>query len=357
MTQADFSYGVVEGKTRSRSLSIFVDRPHLRQQVREDAEAAGFHVRRAAPLEELLEAPPLSLGEAIIIDCPLLDENALAALAKADRESAVTGAQLIVSTAIGSLDEVFAGFEQSEPQFLVDPSHADRVIALGRVLATGGAGHVREMSNQDQLMLLRLTEQVGQIAARLEAFGAPQGVMLPGIAGAPESGGAGLPDGPAIAFDGEGDAGTDRLIRNSRPPLPDPRLVRRIIRHRQMRAKFIGGDLFADPAWDILLDLTAARAGESPRVRVFSVHRGGRATDHRLALDHPDDRGGFAGAGGGRSGSPPRLHRSRGQHRGFHHSIFRGTGPQRRSARLTGFLGRERRRRSRLWCSGETGCN
>ncbi|WP_234024876.1 winged helix DNA-binding protein [Tsuneonella amylolytica] len=46
--------------------------------------------------------------------------------------------------------------------------------------------------------------------------------------------------------------------------------MRLIIRQRQLRAQFLGGDLFADPAWDILLDLTAARA-EHQRVSVTSL--------------------------------------------------------------------------------------
>ncbi len=43
-------------------------------------------------------------------------------------------------------------------------------------------------------------------------------------------------------------------------PLPDPRLVRKIIRQRQMRSQHFGSNLFADPVWDMLLDLAAARA-------------------------------------------------------------------------------------------------
>lgn len=58
--------------------------------------------------------------------------------------------------------------------------------------------------------------------------------------------------------------------RTTRPPLPDPRLVRNIIRQRQLRARFFDGDIFADPAWDMLLDLTAARA-EHKRVSVTSL--------------------------------------------------------------------------------------
>jgi hypothetical protein len=69
---------------------------------------------------------------------------------------------------------------------------------------------------------------------------------------------------------GKLDEGTERLVRAARPPLPEPRLIRKIIRQRQLRARFFEGDLFADPAWDMLLDLTAARA-EHVRVSVTSL--------------------------------------------------------------------------------------
>lgn len=37
------------------------------------------------------------------------------------------------------------------------------------------------------------------------------------------------------------------------------RSIRNLIRQRRARGRFFPSDLFADPAWDILLDLTAAR--------------------------------------------------------------------------------------------------
>lgn len=52
--------------------------------------------------------------------------------------------------------------------------------------------------------------------------------------------------------------------------MPNPRLVREIIRRRQARAKFFDPALFADPAWDMLLDLAAAHA-EQRRVSVTSL--------------------------------------------------------------------------------------
>ncbi|HEY1091093.1 MAG TPA: winged helix DNA-binding protein [Burkholderiaceae bacterium] len=75
---------------------------------------------------------------------------------------------------------------------------------------------------------------------------------------------------PTPAFATRGDDGSERLVRATRPPLPDPRLLRRIIRQRQLRARFFEEDLFADPAWDMLLDLAAARA-EHKRVSVTSL--------------------------------------------------------------------------------------
>lgn len=59
-------------------------------------------------------------------------------------------------------------------------------------------------------------------------------------------------------------------LRTAKSPLPDSRLVRKIIRQRQRRAEIFRGDLFADPAWDMLLDLTAARV-EHKRVSVTSL--------------------------------------------------------------------------------------
>jgi hypothetical protein len=110
-----------------------------------------------------------------------------------------------------------------------------------------------------------LTEQVGQIAQRLERLETPLRQVE-----AEDGEGAFRFESPRRSFSGASDDGSERLVRATRPPLPDPRLVRRIIRQRQLRARFFDGDLFGDPAWDMLLDLTAARA-EHARVSVTSL--------------------------------------------------------------------------------------
>jgi hypothetical protein len=267
MPQANFAYAAPANDAAGvpLALSIFADRGHVRAQLQEDAEAAGFRIAEAADVAGLLEGDALPLGEVVLLDCPAINGAHLAALARLDLRAANSGAHLVVSTTVGALDDVFACLDQSNPQILVDPSRAERVIALGRVLAKIPNLRLRELTEEDRLMLLRLTEQVGQIAQRLE--------RLEGPAAAPqrEDGDSVFRfESPRPGFAGAASDGSERLVRASRPPLPDPRLVRRIIRQRQLRARYFDGDLFADPAWDMLLDLTAARA-EHSRVSVTSL--------------------------------------------------------------------------------------
>jgi len=95
-----------------------------------------------------------------------------------------------------------------------------------------------------------LTEKVAELAARVEGLGAP--IVEPTTS---------LPTPEPARSGGE---------RTTRPPLPDPRLVRLLLRNREQRSKYFDPQLFADPAWDMLLDLTAARA-EHKRVSVTSL--------------------------------------------------------------------------------------
>ncbi len=276
MSQANFAYASPANDAAGSSLpmapalSIFADRAHLRGTLRDDAAAAGFRIAELAELAALGdggdggEARPL--GDVVVVDCPQLGAAGMAALARLDLRAAHCGARLIVSTSLAALDDVFGCLDQSAPQILVDPGRAERVIALGRALGQLRGQRLRELSEEDRLVLLRLTEQVGQIAERLER------IEGHGADPAPARGQDSIFrfELPRRSFTGQGDEPGNRLARAVRPALPDPRLVRRILRQRQLRARFFDGDLFGDPAWDMLLDLTAARA-EHTRVSVTSL--------------------------------------------------------------------------------------
>lgn len=124
-------------------------------------------------------------------------------------------------------------------------------------------------ANSVEATLLRLTELINEIAENLQFIRGSKLEPRPAA-------GEGAVEQPAFSFDHscddeKGPVDTAKLlVKRARPPLPDPRLIRKILRERQLRARYFESDLFADPAWEMLLDLAAARA-EHKLVSVTSL--------------------------------------------------------------------------------------
>ena len=264
--RSDFEYGTTETIAHDSAglparVAIFADRAVVRREIAADLTGAGFRTLDGGAITELLDGPITLLGYAVMLDCPVVDAATLAALARLDMRAARAGAQLIVATSFEALDDVFAALDQSDPQILVQPSRAERVVAVGRVLAGISNSRVREMTEDDRLKLLRLSQQVEAIAKELDR-----------ITGDTDDDQQRLGDFKQEWRGPEQDAAPliGAAARAAASPLPDSRLVRRIIAQRQARAKFFDAELFSDPAWDMLLDLTAAH-GEHQRVSVTSL--------------------------------------------------------------------------------------
>ncbi|ANY20063.1 hypothetical protein A6F68_01549 [Tsuneonella dongtanensis] len=257
MRQEDFAYGPAVADSIASVVGIYSARPTMVANLREDAVVAGYGTVEYDLLAELDETAPPFRCDVLLVDCPVHDGATIAAIMQLDQRAAESGLPLIVTTSMAMLETVFGCLDRSGAEIMVEPTRGERVIALGRALLKIPRMRLRELDEQDRLTLHRLTEQVAQIAAQIDRLSSdePRAFRL---------------ESPGDEFRGDGDEGERRLIRPPRPPLPDPRLVRKIIRQRQLRAEFLGGDLFADPAWDILLDLTAARA-EHTRVSVTSL--------------------------------------------------------------------------------------
>ncbi len=238
-------------------VSIFADRAHVRGDLAEDLLAAGCGLGEEGALAACATGWNATLGDVVVVDCPTLDAARLAALARLDDLAARGTFQVVVSTSIGALEDVFACLASCRPILLVEPSRAERLAAIGRALAQRGHGtaRVRDFSHEDRIAMLRLAEQVERLAQQVDTDRSPGIFALRS---------------PGDAFRAEERPESERLMRRTRPSLPDPRLVRRLIRQRQARGRFFDDALFADPAWDILLDLTAARA-EHKRVSVTSL--------------------------------------------------------------------------------------
>ncbi len=264
MAQTKFTYSDASSDVAQMPLllSIFADRAALLSEMRDDADAAGLRVRSAASLANLHGELAMSPADVTVVDCPQPGGADLAALTQLDVLVARNGARLIVSTTLDGLEAVFGCLDQSQPLILVSPSRAERVVALGQALLAVPQRRLRELSEEDRVALLRLTQQVGQLAERLDRMSQPFGDPADDSAFRFES--------PRLRFTPGGGDGSSRLVRTVRPPLPDPKFIRRMIRQRQQRARFFDGDLFGDPAWDMLLDLTAAQV-EHTRVSVTSL--------------------------------------------------------------------------------------
>jgi hypothetical protein len=275
---SDFSYdSAQDGGGCPARVAIFGADAQVRAQIADDLGGAGFRSIDCGTIAALLEGPIALLGDVVMVDCPVMgtrgiDGMMLAGLARLDMRVARSGAKLIVATNLEGLDDVFAVLDQSNPQILVSPSRAERVIAVGRVLGEAGAARLREMADEDRLALLRLSQQVEAIARSLDrmrqvprAVDEPRGLgehkrdfRLPTMGDSWGTGGGGS---------GSAHAGPPSASQTSLPP---PQVVRQIIANRQARARFFDPELFGDPAWDMLLDLTAAH-GEGVQVSVTSL--------------------------------------------------------------------------------------
>lgn len=304
--QADFAYDVADdGAGLPARVAIFGADEGLRRQIAADLGGAGFRSIDGGSLRALLEGPIALLGDVVVVDCMVtgsrgIDGMMLAGLARLDMRVARSGAKLIVATNLDGLDDVFAVLDQSNPQILVSPSRAERVIAVGRVMGEAGAARLREMGEEDRVALLRLSQQVEAIAHSLDRLGrAPAagggsvfGEFRRDYTGA-EPSALGSFGAPAPASD---------------HPLPDPQLVRQIIANRQARA--------------VLRSRTVRRSGVGHAARShrrpwrrgaglghLAVHRGGCSGDNRAAVADADGRKRHLPAGPRSGRPPPRLHR------------------------------------------------
>ncbi|WP_179102092.1 MarR family transcriptional regulator [Sphingopyxis sp. KK2] len=173
---------------------------------------------------------------------------------------------LVCETALGALDRVAAIVPAAiRTEWLVDADAADRLVALAAASRSQGAA-VHDVARDDAMERIdRLQDEVARIARLLGDLSGQRG--LPGTP-------------PAFVPRDEdfGDAGGQvrAPVRDyAAPPRsfePDERMVhrqrakavRRMLRQRRMREQYFPADLFADPAWDMLLDLYAARLERQP---------------------------------------------------------------------------------------------
>jgi hypothetical protein len=137
-----------------------------------------------------------------------------------------------------------ARIDQPRVVLLCDPDATERTGALGLALAERRHKLHDHGVEGEAERLRRLSEEVARIAGALAEL---------------SSSAKSVAHMPACDFAAIADADT-----------VDANMVRNLIRIRRLREQFFPRDLFADPAWDMLLDLMAARLEQS-RVAVSSL--------------------------------------------------------------------------------------
>lgn len=171
---------------------------------------------------------------------PAMDEL----LAVVNRDVAGGRYAAVVSASPAILDPVSAQLNDPGVELIVDGDDAQRAAALAIATARAGEGlrlsDVAADRNADRLR--QLSDEVSRIAATLSR-------LSTGPGSAP----------PVIHPAANGDA----------PPV-SAETVRSVIRARRLRARYFQEDLFADPAWDMMLDLLQAEISHL-RVSVSSL--------------------------------------------------------------------------------------
>ena len=150
----------------------------------------------------------------------------------------------IIISSLPLVDRIMARVEDSLVELLVDPSPAERIAALSLATARRSAGQrLFDISKEPSAVRLRqLSDEVSRIAASLARLSVgPSGAAV-------EKPEPATGEAPAISLD----------------------TVRQVIRARRLRGRFFDEELFADPAWDMLLDLLQSEIAQH-RVPVSSL--------------------------------------------------------------------------------------
>ena len=210
-------------------------------------EAAGFRVAAVAIDEAVDRLALQAAASALWVE---VDSDGGAPLDRLldrlDAEAASGRLPAIVAAPAALIDLIAARINDPSVELLVDPTVADRMSALALATAWRGASaRVHDVASEPNAVRLRqLSDEVSRIAATLARLS-----VGPGAPAANRNEPARVSgEVPAVSID----------------------TVRQVIRARRLRARYFDAELFADPAWDMLLDLLQAEIAQH-RVPVSSL--------------------------------------------------------------------------------------
>jgi len=227
--------------------ALIVATPDRMAALRQLVEASGVRLLGTIAPEQAAAR----LADQISLDLLVFDAVGLSIEQAADSAAEIAGmtarrdCRTIALFDTASIDAVAGPMLAADAILLCDAGPAEAVAALAGALP-GGTTRLHDATREREAERLRLlNEEVARLAEVLSQLTAapPGGVRdrTPGYRTEPVT-----------------------------EPDPDPRAIRATIRARRLRDHHFASELFADPAWDMLLDLYAARL-EGRRVSVSSL--------------------------------------------------------------------------------------
>lgn len=227
--------------------ALVIAMPDRLARLQDLIEAAGARLLGAVTPEQAAAR----LADQISLDVLLFDTGGLSDTEASDCAAVIARSigerdcRTVVLLDAGTIDAVAGPMLAANAVLLCDASPAEQAAALTGALLPGTM-RLHDAAREREAERLRLlNEEVARFAEVLSQLTAAPPVGLrdrtPGYRGEPVA-----------------------------EPDPDPRAIRATIRARRLRDQHFAPELFADPAWDMLLDLYAARL-EGRRVSVSSL--------------------------------------------------------------------------------------
>ena len=239
-------------------------RPAMAIEYRSDKPALIFasNSRRMAQASALLEAAGVRLAGSVFLEDAgrRLDEQVSLGLAwlelgeedaashvdrllgRVNELAETRGTVAVAAVPLELVDMAAARLTARSTEILVEPDEAQRAASLATALS--GAleeSGVADVGKDNAARLRQLSDEMGRIASTLARLSSGPGA-------------------PAIR---------PAEIATPMPDI-DAETVRAVIRARRLRSRFFTEELFADPAWDMLLDLLQAEIAQL-RVPVSSL--------------------------------------------------------------------------------------
>jgi len=232
---------------------IIADTPGSRADAVQAAEASGARILGIASAAEAQGNPDIFETGLIVADVGDAGSGSAALLTALSMRAKDSYRPAIVVCSHAGIDAVVAHIDSDYAAILCDPTITDRIAAIG-LSSVPVVTQFREFDTMaDALRLQLLADEVQRIAK-----------SLANVAERPRGAIETLSDG-LIGYRAEPappqSAGQSRIRGDE---------IRAIIRLRRQRDRLFAGELFADPAWDMMLDLMAARI-ERLKVAVSSL--------------------------------------------------------------------------------------